>query len=185
MNPRLQPHLSYSSYAPAVRATTKVSQRWGLCCNLWFPQSTLWRASVPPPQVHEDDSEEQRPAGALKHYWEKLSNKRKTNKNDIIPVSFLACNTQREKKLLGSVIRNSLFCVNQKKQEAPLFQNTCKSRMPDATFSRRECTVHYHPSSLKTAVLTCMCVIYTCMTYMQVHGICVSQHVLGSQSRSL
>lgn len=41
VNPRLQPHLSYSSYAPAVRATTKVSQRWGLCCNLWFPQSTL------------------------------------------------------------------------------------------------------------------------------------------------
>lgn len=57
--------------------------------------------------------------------------------------------------------------------------------MPDATLSRRERTVHYHPSSLKTAVLTCMCVTYTCMTCMQVHGICVSQHVLGGQSRSL
>lgn len=53
--------------------------------------------------------------------------------------------------------------------------------MSDATFSRRERTVHYHPSSLKTAVLTCMCVIYTCMTYVQVHGMCVSQHVLGGQ----
>lgn len=26
-----------------------------------------------------------------------------------------------------------------------------------------------------------MCVIYTCMTYVQVHGMCVSQHVLGGQ----
>lgn len=165
-----------------------MSQRWGLCCNLWFPQSILG----------DDFGEHQyHPHRYMKmivrskglqvpsNITGKSCQTRKTNKNHIIPVSFLPCNTQREKKPLGSVIRNSLFCVNQKKQEALLFQNTCKSRMPDATFSRRERTVHYYPSSLKTAVLTCMCVIYMCMTCMQVHGICVSQHVLGGQSWSL
>lgn len=99
VNPRLQPHLSYSSQAPAVRATTKVSQCWGLCCNLWFPQSILGEdlesISITPTGTWRW-SWGARAAGALKHYWEKLSDKRKTNKNDIIPVSFLACNTQRE-----------------------------------------------------------------------------------------
>lgn len=40
------------------------------------------------------------------------------------------------------------------------------------------CIIIHHLLKLQ---LTCMCVIYTCMTYVQVHGICVSQHVLGGQ----
>lgn len=66
------------------------------CGSLSPPLGRTLESIVSPTQAHEGDREEHRAAGALKHYWEKLSDKRKTNKNDIIPVSFLACNTQRE-----------------------------------------------------------------------------------------
>lgn len=86
-SPRQQPHLSYSAHAQAVRAPTKAAQCWGWQPSvltgdfhsvppLWW----LWRVSVPSPQGHELlwvsvklHCEEQRVAGALKHYCKKAA----------------------------------------------------------------------------------------------------------------
>lgn len=152
VNLRLRPHLSYSSQARKTAATTNAVAVLGLTdvyvgtggFHSMTPQCQYrpyrgtssfgcpWSCTVGPKGGRCSQTLLEK----------KLPDQMKTKDASLCSKTqslFQACKTQREKKLLGNVIKKPvILCINWKKKEAPLCQTTCKSRIPDETFSKGE-----------------------------------------------